>query len=138
MEDVSLSVAVPVLKHYVVWYGPVWDDIFDCPVESRDPEAYELGEEADCFRIYDRLELEWEHEGEVIKLRSTEFNYSPLYVPGGEVVTGGQRKALFAPGGCLSHYGTPDRIEVVRTRYRSAVPFSRPCEVHILPAIASK
>lgn len=136
MEDVtSTPVALPTVKHYVVWYGPVFDDIYDCPVDSRDPEAYELDEGADCFRIYDRLELEWEHEGEVIKLRSEQVNFSPLYVPGGEVVPEDEREMLFASGGPLERFTSPDKVAVVRTRYRSLATFWRPIEVVILPAI---
>lgn len=134
-ETVGTPEAVPAVKHYVVWYGPVFDDIYDCPVDSRDPEAYELDEGADCFRIYDRLELEWEHEGEVIKLRSEQVNFSPLYVPGGRVVTGTERARLFASGGSLSSFLSPEKVEAVTTRYRAAVPFWRPIEVVILPAI---
>lgn len=136
MEDVTPSpVAVPVVKHYVIWYGPVFDAIYDCPVDSRDPEAYELDEGADCFRIYDRLELEWEHEGETVTLRSEQVNFSPLYVPGGRVVTGAERAPLFASGGSLSYFLSPEKVEVVKTRYRPAVPFWRPLEVAILPPI---
>jgi hypothetical protein len=136
MEEVLGTLTpVPTVKHCVVWYGPVFDDIYDCPVDSRDPEAYELDEGADCFSIYDRLELEWKHEGAVVKLRSEQVNFSPLYVPGGEVVPDDERAMLFAPDGRLSSFMTPGKVEVVRTRYRSAVTFWRPIEVVILPAV---
>lgn len=37
MRSTRIKAAVPVRKHYAVWYGPICDDIFDCPLDERDP-----------------------------------------------------------------------------------------------------
>ena len=124
MSDATSEVvatAVPVLKHYVVWYGAHWNDIYDNPVESRDPAKYIMHEHADHFRIYDRLELEWEHEGDIIKLRSDQFNFSPFYVPGGQLLTDEERTEAFATD--LRPYAIQQNdYTVFRTRHRDAVP----------------
>ncbi len=95
-KDIQQSLPVaPSLRHYAVWYGPTWDDIYDCPVENRDENAYTLDEAADYFRFYDRLELEWIVERKVIKLRSEPFNYSPYYVPKGRLLNDMERQSAF-------------------------------------------
>ncbi len=124
--------AVPVLRHYAVWYGPTWDDIFDCPVENRDPGEYAMEEAADHFRFYDRLELEWEVDGVVILLRSEPFNHSPFYVPGGRLSTDEERDVAFATS--LKPYASQrDDYVVFCTRYRRDI-LRYKAEVVFLPA----
>ncbi len=130
--------AVPVLKHFAVWYGPQWDNIFDCRIESRDPAFYEMDPWADYFRFYDRLELDWELNGEIIKLRSEQFNFSPFYIPGGQELTEEERDAAFGEQGTWRAWASQrDQHMLVRTRHRASVllPYG---EVELLPAASSQ
>jgi hypothetical protein len=88
--------------------------------------------EADHFRFYDCLELEWEVDGQVIKLRSEPFNHSPYYVPGGRLLTDEERDAAFS-GDWRAIASQRDGYVMFRTRYRRAVPLFR-AEVEFLPA----
>jgi hypothetical protein len=124
--------AVPVRKHYAVWYGPTWDDIYDCPVDSREPGEYTMDPAADHFRFYDRLELEWEIDGETILLRSEPFNHSPYYVPGGSLLTDEERDEAFA-GPFKPYAGQRDSYVLFRTRHR-ALAGQYKAEVEFLPA----
>lgn len=121
----------PVLKHYAVWYGPRFDDIYDCPVESRDPHQYTMPLEADYFRFYDRLEQETELDGRIVKLRSEPFNHSAYYVPGGCLLTDEEKDTAFATS--LRPYASDRGSYVVfHTRYRQAVLLYE-AEVEFLP-----
>ena len=125
--------AVPVRKHYAVWYGPVASDIYDCPVEDRDPTHYEMDDAADFFRFYDRMELDWEVDGKVIKLRSEPFNHSAFYVPEGRLLEGKEREdAFLGPLRWASHQ--QEKYYVVKTRWRPAVEiYKSQGEVVVLP-----
>lgn len=132
MSETETKTAMPVRKHYAVWYGPHWDGIFDCPVEERDPAKYVMEPMADYFRFYDRLELNWEVGGEAIKLRSEQFSFSPFYVPGGRLLTDEEREAAFN-GEWRSIASQRDEYVMCRTRYRREAPLFR-AEIEFLPA----
>lgn len=125
MQDTpNTTVIAPEVKHYVVWYGPIESDIFDCPVADRDPAHYTLDEAADYFRFYDRLEMDWEVDGVTHRLRSEQFNFSAFYVPEGKLLEGAEREAAFR--GSLSWASHQEEIyHAVKTRYRNATVIPR-------------
>lgn len=95
MEATDIRTETPVRRHYAVWHGPRWNFIDECRIAERDPAKYIMDPSADYFRFYDRFELDWEVDGQITKLRSDQFNFSPFYLPGGQFLTDEERAAAF-------------------------------------------
>ena len=127
------QVVVPVLKHIVVWFGRYARSVHPIEIETVDPAQYQMDPQADHFQFHDVAELDWEHEGRVIKLSSEHHNFSPFYVPGGVFLTAAEREASFGANGPFQHLaGEREQYDLVSTRSRVvALPHNA---VELLPS----
>lgn len=122
-----------VLMRYAVCFGPDVADMHDCRVEGHDPQRYKLEAGADSFRFYDKIEIDCIVDGEVQTARTDPFNLSPFYVPGGRLVTGSEREALFSPRGEYRGIHNPEEFVVYATPLRAALVMHKSTDYEILP-----